>query len=158
MMRGYLKAYSRPFSLSFFNPVEINEGLVTATKRGRVSKGFKSAKGLRANNQAVKRGIVVEVLRGQKKVLNSAFIALRGNSGNIRIAARGKYEKGKGFQFKNEGASTSLRGISVASALRSNNINPILKEYAENEYLRILYKELQKRVKSIGEQHAQKFL
>jgi hypothetical protein len=153
MMRGYLKAYNQPFTLAAFNPKEINQGMATITKGGRVTGGRKAI-GLRANKKLIKSGVIVEVIRGQQKVLKSAFIALRNknSAGGFSVSARGKYNRG--FQFNNDDANRSLRGIGVASALRTNELNKPLKEYAENEYLRILYKELEKRVKGVGEQHS----
>lgn len=158
MSRGYLKVYNQPLSLSEFNPRQISNGVAT----GRMNdKGNFARKGtfqpkrmskLRANKQAVKNGVIVQVIRGQDKVMKTAFLAFRQGRTNASVSARGQYARG--FNFKDDGASKSLRGVGIASALRSNHISPILQEYAENEYYRILYRELQKRLKGIGEQHS----
>lgn len=155
ILRGYLKVYNNPFSLSAFNPKEISDGMATLTKRGRISGGRKAI-GLRANKKLIKSGVIVEVIRGEQKVLQGAYIAIRNkaNNSSFSVSARGKYEGGRGFNFKEDGASKSLRGIGVLSAFRSNEIMPIIKEYAENEYLLILSRELRKRVQGVGGQHS----
>lgn len=154
MLRGRLMTYNNPFSLSKFNPKEIRENVVTSKTSKKAGYSSRKQGFLKAGTQKITTGVVVEVVRGEKKVIQSAYLSFRQGRSNPTVAARGSYEGGRGFNFREEAKSKSLRGIGVASVLRSNSINPILQEYAENEYLIILTRELKKRVDKIGEQHS----
>ena len=142
-----------------FNPKQITGDIVTARmgKNGNISKkgNFQSkrAAALRANKMLVKNGLIVQVIRGQDKVLKTAYLAFRQGRTNASVSAKGQYGN-RGFEFSDDLRSKTLKGIGVGSALRSNKIAPVIKEYAENEYLLLLSKELRKRLKGIGEQHA----
>jgi hypothetical protein len=157
--RGYLKVYNQPFLLSAFNPREIRHGVATArmSEKGNISRRghFQSKRvaGLRANKMLVRNGLIVQVIKGQDAVLKSATLAFRQGRTNASVSARGQYGN-RGFEFDAGQKNKSLRGIGVGSALRSNNVAPMVREYAENEYLLLLSKELRKRIKGIGEQHA----
>lgn len=148
---AYLKVNNTPFSLSQFNPRQINNGV--ATGRFGTSKSFasKKVKGLRANKSLIKSGLIVQVIRGTDKVIDSAYLAFRRGKSTPSTSARGKYNEG--FKFNQDESARSLRGVGVGSALRSNAITPILREYASEQYLSILTKELQKRIKSVGESY-----
>jgi hypothetical protein len=79
-----------------------------------------------------KTGVSVEILKGQRKIIKSAFMLKAGGRGRNIPFARGKYEGNK-FQFrKNREVSTGpdlpigkLLSISIPSAVRSNDV-PIL--------------------------------
>lgn len=148
---AYLKVNNTPFSLSQFNPRQISNGV--ATGRFGTSKSFasKKVKGLRANKSLIKSGVIVQVIRGTDKVIDSAFLSFRQGKSTPSTSARGRYNGG--FKFNEDESNRSLRGVGVGSALRSNEITPKLRDYASQQYVDILYKELQKRVKSVGETH-----
>lgn len=150
---GYLKAYNNPFTLGFFNPRMLKDGVATGKMGSKGAFASRKVKGLKINNKLTNQnGVIVTVIRGQDKIIPSAFLAFRQGKAQPSVSARGEYNRG--FGFDGSKGNKSLRGVGVVSAINSNDIRGTLIQYAENEYLRILYEELQKRVKGIGEQHA----
>lgn len=91
-LTGMIKANAAPLSLSKFNPVAIafgRGGVLTETRRhGGRRGGFASSFVTRLGWNA---GVTIEVLKGQKERLPSAFL-LHAASGNATVMARGAYD------------------------------------------------------------------
>lgn len=96
-LTGYIYASANPLSLSKFNPVSTEYGkgkVLVKTKRvGGKKGGFASAKA----KVGAGTGVVIEILKGKKETLPSAFLLLQG-SGNAAVMARGEYNN-KGFDW-----------------------------------------------------------
>jgi len=144
---GLLKVSRKPFSLAEFNPKQIDNGVATGRFGTGRSYASKKVKGLRANGSMVKSGTIVQVIRGETKVIQSAYIAFR-NRGNATVSAAGTYQP-DGFAFNSKEKSKTLYGVSVSGGINSNQIRPVLERYAKQEYVTILTREVMKKLKSI---------
>lgn len=146
---GTLAVNNRPFPMSEFNPRMIRDGVAT----GRFGTGrtwaSKKVKGLRANKSLIKNGLVIQVLRGEDKVIDSAYLAFRGGRQQTSVSAAGHYGD-NGFDFNKDEKAKSLYGVGPGSGLRSGDIPKRLQAYASSEYVKLLEKELQKRIKNIA--------
>lgn len=147
--KGSIRYIPKQFSLSDFGARQIENGVATGRFGNNRSYASKRVKGLRANNKLVKSGVVVQILRGETKAIESAFLVFKSGTSNAPTRARGKY--GRDFEFNNEQGAKTLNTVSMQSILRNEKINQVVSETAAREYSSILQKELSKRVKSIGE-------
>lgn len=97
-LTGYIYASANPLSLSKFNPTSIEFGkgkILVQTKRVGGKKGsFASSAVTRIGSNT---GVVIEILKGKKETLPSAFLLLQ-SSGNAAVMARGEYNN-KGFDW-----------------------------------------------------------
>ena len=136
-LTGKLFASNRTLPLQNFNPVEIKGDI--RTKRVGGKKGSYQSKQIK---NPTKQGVYIEILKGEKKLITSAFLLLRGS--NASVKARGEYSRG--FDFINKEKSKSLSSVSVHSMMRNSEIQQDIKSYTEKEYQEILFRELKKRV------------
>ena len=82
-------------------------------------------------------GVSVEIIKGQRKVVKSAFMVKPGGRGKAKPFARGQYE-GNQFQFRKQRVKrtgpdipiSKLLSVSVPSAVQSNEI-PILENISK---------------------------
>lgn len=82
-------------------------------------------------------GVSVEIIRGQRKVVKSAFMVKVGGRGKAKPFARGQYE-GNQFKFRKERVKrtgpdmpiSKLLSVSIPSAVRSNDV-PVLENVAK---------------------------
>lgn len=91
-LTGQILASASPLSLSKFNPVQ-NKGLIQTRNVGGKKGGFASTK----LKRAAASGVTIEVIKGQKETLPSAFLKFSG-SGKGTVMARGEYS-GKNFDW-----------------------------------------------------------
>lgn len=93
-LTGVIKANILPLSLSKFNPSFVSDRIIG----GRYSSLVKTQKG---KSRTVKRGnlgVTVEIIKGQKQHLASAFQLFQGGASGAPIMARGTYGTG-GFEW-----------------------------------------------------------
>lgn len=139
---GFLKAYNYTFPLKDFNPKQIQGNVITKRIGGKKG-NFASSIVKRPSYE----GVMVEIMKGQSKVIKSAFLLFKGNqSGSVK--AKGTYSSG--FSFNSKESIKTLSTVSIASALKNSTVNSNLKSYTTNEYSIILKRELEKRIKSIA--------
>jgi hypothetical protein len=90
-------------------------------------------------------GVTVEILKGQKKTLRTAFLALKGGSASAGVPVRafGKYGS-DGFEFSDngEGKSSALKSISVYWATQNEDVAEIISGDVGPEYAKRFEHEL----------------
>jgi hypothetical protein len=113
---GYIKANKQTLSLSKFNPVYQRGNVITKNVGGKKG-GFASNKTRRKGT-----GVTVEIIKGQKVRLPSAFLMLF-KSGKGSVFARGEYGS-DGFQFGKERLPiTKLNTKSVYWAMLNEGVS-----------------------------------
>lgn len=105
-LTAYLMASASPLSLSKFNPVQ-NRGNIQTRRIGGKRGGFASTRLRRAGVS----GVTIEVVKGQKTTIASAFVRIFG-SGKATVMARGAYSGGK-FEFSK--ARTPIAALNTKS-------------------------------------------
>lgn len=147
-MTGKILASVVPMPLSIFNPVQVT-GNITTKRVG----SFRNASGKKVSTYASSKsktgvvGVTVQILVGQKKTINSAFIGVS-RSGIGSVKAPGKYGP-TGFEFQTEGQKkqTSLNSKSVYWAFKSESVSNQLDNFIQNAYKERLRQELSKGLK-----------
>lgn len=91
-LAAFLYANQMPLSLSKFNPVWIRDNVKTSFVGSKKKGGFASSK-----TKSNKSGVTVEILKGKKETISSAFMLFSG-SGKGAVFARGVYAS-EGFKF-----------------------------------------------------------
>jgi hypothetical protein len=121
---GTINADSRPESLGHFNPsqiVQTSTGHTSVRKRkgayGKQEHGRKSGKS----------GVYVEVVKGRKENLPSAFILLI--SGKPIVMARGVYKGHDGFQWA-QGGRLPLTKLNTKSVYWASQHEKVFTQYA----------------------------
>lgn len=147
---GTLRVNNKPFPMSEFNPRMIRDGVATGRFGGGRTWASKKVGGLRANKSLIKNGLIIQIIRGEDKVINSAYLAFRSGRQQTSVSAQGRYGGGSGFEFNQDEKAKSLYGVGPGSGLRSGDIPKNLQAFASNEYVKSLEKELQKRIKNIA--------
>lgn len=150
-LTGYLMASSFPLSMEVFNPVEIKENVMTKkvgsfrTKSGTVKKTYGPSK-----TRLKTTGVTIEILRGKKKTIKSAFLALK-SKGGANVKAFGAYAGGK-FQFNPQptGQSQKLRSKSVLWAIMNDNANERITKKASEVFSDRLFHELSRAASKIA--------
>lgn len=141
-MNGKVLASMAPLPLSVFNPVQVT-GSVSTKKAGsyRNASGRKVAIYASSKSKSAVVGVWVQVLVGQKKIINSAFIGISRQGGSVK--APGKYGP-TGFDFKNDGNAkeTTLNSKSVFWAFKSEPVSNKLDNFMRDEYRNRLQHEL----------------
>ena len=140
-LTGKILASPKTFPLTMFNPTEIKNNVITKRIGGK--KGSFASKQVR---KSAYEGVMIEIIKGEKKVIQSAFLVFKGKS-NGSVKAKGSYSSG--FGFNDQERATSLSTVSVASILRNGAIKQDLSTYINKEYSRILESELKKRINNI---------
>lgn len=147
-MTGKVLASVVPLPLSVFNPIQVT-GSVATKKAGsyRNASGRKVATYASSKSKSKVIGVWVQVLIGQKKIINSAFIGLS-SKGNGQVKAFGKYGP-TGFDFKDPGESKqqTLNSKSVFWAFKSSAVSTPLENFMRDEYRSRLNHELMKGLK-----------
>ena len=149
---GNIHVFNKQFKLTDFNPKEVNDGVATGRFSRTASYEKKNVKGLRANNKLVTQGLVVQIIRGQTKVIPSAYLSFKSDMSKARSSAKGQYNHG--FNFDPEQGAKTLRTVSVLSMIQNEGIEKRYTETAKTEYSRQLYNELRKRLRGVGESNA----
>lgn len=148
-LTGYLMASSFPLSMEVFNPVEIKENVMTK-KVGtyKTKSGKKTAFGS-TKTRLKTTGVTIEILRGKKKTIKSAFLALKAKGG-ANVKAFGAYAGSK-FQFNPEpvGQSQKLRSKSVLWAIMNDTTSERINKKASEVFSDRLIHELSRAVSKI---------
>ncbi len=137
-LTAYLMASATPLSLSKFNPVQ-NKGSVEIRKVGGKRGGFASSKLKRAGAS----GVTIEVLKGQKETIDSAFIRVFG-SGKATVMARGAYTGNK-FDFSSKRLPiAALNTKSIYFSAINDSVQEAVSKTTEIDYSNRLTHELTK--------------
>lgn len=125
---GMLLANKNTMSLAMFNPV-FHKGSVTTRFVGSKKKGgFASQRTTRGSS-----GVTVEILKGQKQTIASAWLRLFG-SGKAAVFARGTYGT-KGFNFGKERLPIqALKTKSIYFAIQNTKASEGIANAAEDVY------------------------
>lgn len=146
-LESVLRLSSIPMSLSLFNPRQVVDGSLIKRVGGRGKKGSFISQKTRINDTA---GVVIEIIKGDSKTIKSASLLLRGTNGTVK--ARGQYSRG--FQFDSKEANKSLKGVSLYSAFKNQNIQSRIEADAKAKLRYQLAYEMEKRLKKIGESNS----
>lgn len=142
-LTGTINASIRPLSLSKFNPVWVRNNArgVTASKmksflvRSTKNKSNKTSRG----NQ----GVTVEVVKGKKETINSAFLIFKGSGSPVM--ARGQYSGSSGFLFGRPRLPINkLNTKSIYYSLINEDVQKGLAEKVNVDYPERLLHELNK--------------
>lgn len=138
-LKGFIKANRAPISFSKFNPVSISKsgnGFIRGAISGK-NKGF-AFKKTRSPNV----GVSVQVLKGERKNVPSAFMLLQG-SGKGSVMARGNYSTGSPFKFdKPRLPIEGLNSISIHGATLHSKVTSIIMPMGSDRYTERLIHEL----------------
>lgn len=93
-LTGTINASMVPLSLSKFNPSFVSDRVIG----GKYSSLVKTQKGKSTQVKRGKLGVTVEIIKGQKEHLPSAFQLFRGGASGAPIMARGTYGS-NGFEW-----------------------------------------------------------
>jgi hypothetical protein len=124
-----LMSSRRTIPMVNFRPVEVKEGVKTKFVGSRKGGSFVSSK---TRDKVV--GVKVEILRGNTTTLRDAFLFF-GSSVQPSVKAYGGYNGG-GFDWAEagEGKASKLNTLSIAGALRNNQIIRALQDNATKIY------------------------
>lgn len=143
-------ASSFPLSMEVFNPVEIKENVMTRKIGTRkTASGKKKAIFGPVKTRLKTTGVTIEILRGKKKTIKSAFLALKAKGG-ANVKAFGAYAGSK-FQFNPEpvGQSQKLRSKSVLWAIMNDTASERINKKASEVFSDRLIHELSRAVSKI---------
>lgn len=137
---GKLMAETKTLPMVNFKPVEIKSGIKTFFSGSKKKGGFVGTK-----TKEKSEGLTIEILKGQKKTLNSAFLYFGKTIRGITVKAFGVYSNA-GFDFtkEGEGKASVLKTVSVYGALRSEQVLRRLQDKARTDYADRLIYELTK--------------
>ncbi len=138
-LKGFIKANRAPLSVSKFNPVSISlsgSGFIRGSI-DRKSKGFAFKK-----TKSDKVGVSIQVLKGERKNIGSAFMLLQG-SGKGSVMARGNYSTGSNFNFtKPRLPIEGLNSISIYGATLHSKVTSVVMPLGSEKYTERLIHEL----------------
>lgn len=143
-LTGYIYASSTPLPLSKFNPTQVSLSgsvLVQTRRVGGRDGGIASARARRGAST----GVTVEIMKGKKENLPSAFLKIAG-SGKGTVMARGEYGSG-GFDWgKKRLPISKLNTKSVYWASQNKTVeDAVSRETVVNYDNRLIY-ELQRTI------------
>ena len=136
-LTGKLLSSRSTIPMVAFKPVEIRQGVKTRFQGSRKSGSFIASK---TRDKAV--GVKIEIIRGETPTLKEAFLFF-GSSVRPSVKAFGEYS-GDGFSWNEggQGKATKLNTLSIAGALRNDQIIRVLKEKAAALYEKTYYSQL----------------
>lgn len=116
-LQSTLWASIAPLPMSMFSPVEVAGNVVTKWKGSRKAGGFTS----KQQKKPGTAGVSVEIMKGNRKTLRSAFLSIKTAKGAVR--AFGKYG-GDGFSFSNDqaGPISTLKSLSIFWAIQHDKV------------------------------------
>lgn len=137
---GRLTSTTRTLPLIDFKAKEVKSGVKTFFAGSTKTGGFVSQK-----TREKTEGVSVEILKGDRKLIPSAFIYFGTNRTQPSVKAYGLYsESGFGFSEAGDEPASKLKSVSIAGALRNDQLLRKLKEKAQNDYNVRLVHELTK--------------
>lgn len=138
------KIYLSPGTIPMteFNPVQFN-GSVRLSLKGKSGSKTVQSKKYRPTQKDVSLGVTIEIIKGQKKTMESASL-ITGKGGSGKVKAHGKYARG--FVFNEDDKLKTLKTVSVRSIVLGTKINTEMRPYINEKFSINLQREFEKRV------------
>jgi hypothetical protein len=140
-LTGTIEASTKPLSLSIFNPVWVRDNARGATASKMKSFLVKTNKNKSTKVSRGKVGVTVEIIKGKKETINSAFMLFK--TGGTPVMARGRYSGSDGFLFgRSRLPIGKLNTKSIFYSLINEDVQKNLSNYISKEYPDRIEKEL----------------